>query len=49
MSEHLNKQAFRDRVFNFEKNKEWKYEGTLPALVDFWRMVRALPHGRAGH
>ncbi len=36
MSEHLNKQAFRDKVFNFEKNKEWKYEGTLPALVDFW-------------
>jgi thioredoxin len=36
MSEHLNKQAFCDKVFNFEKNKEWKYEGTLPALVDFW-------------
>jgi thioredoxin len=36
MSEHLNKETFRDRVFNYEKNKEWKYEGTLPALVDFW-------------
>jgi thioredoxin len=36
MSEHLNKQDFRDKVFDFEKNKEWKYEGTLPALVDFW-------------
>jgi thioredoxin 1 len=36
MSEHLNKQTFRDKVFNYEKNKEWKYEGTLPALVDFW-------------
>ena len=36
MSEHLNKETFRDKVFNFEKNKEWKYEGTLPALVDFW-------------
>jgi len=36
MSEHLNKETFRDKIFNFEKNKEWKYEGTLPALVDFW-------------
>ena len=31
-----NKETFRDKVFNYEKNKEWKYEGTLPALVDFW-------------
>jgi thioredoxin len=36
MTEHLNKESFRDKVFNFEKNKEWKYEGNLPALVDFW-------------
>ena len=36
MSEHLNKETFRDKVFNYEKNKEWHYEGTLPALVDFW-------------
>ena len=36
MSEHLNKQAFIEKVFNFEKQKEWKYEGTLPAIVDFW-------------
>ena len=36
MTEHLNKQTFRDKVFNFEQNKEWKYEGTLPAVVDFW-------------
>lgn len=36
MSEHLNKHTFRDKVFNYEKNKEWKYEGTIPAFVDFW-------------
>ena len=36
MSEHLNKQTFREKVFNYETNKEWKYEGNLPALVDFW-------------
>ena len=36
MTEHLNKQTFGEKVFNYEKNSEWKYEGTLPALVDFW-------------
>lgn len=36
MTEHLNKESFRNKIFNFEKNKEWKYEGKLPALVDFW-------------
>ena len=36
MVEHLNKQSFRDKIFNFEENREWKFEGELPALVDFW-------------
>ncbi len=36
MTEHLNKQTFLEKVFNYEQNKEWKYEGELPALVDFW-------------
>jgi thioredoxin 1 len=36
MSEHLNKQSFRDKVFNYKKNNEWQFEGKLPALVDFW-------------
>jgi thioredoxin 1 len=36
MTEHLNKQTFLDKVFNYEKNKEWKFEGELPTLVDFW-------------
>jgi thioredoxin 1 len=36
MAEHLTMKAFQEKVFNFEKNKEWKYEGTLPAVVDFW-------------
>ena len=36
MTEHLNKQTFLEKVFNYEKNKEWKFEGELPALVDFW-------------
>ncbi|MGD1046575.1 MAG: thioredoxin [Bacteroidota bacterium] len=36
MSEHLTKQAFCEKVFDFENNKEWNYEGTLPAVIDFW-------------
>ena len=34
MTEHLNKQTFLENVFNYEKNKEWKFEGDLPCLID---------------
>lgn len=34
--EHLNKQIFLDKVFNYERNKEWKFEGNLPAIIDFY-------------
>ena len=33
---HLTTQEFKEKVFNYEINKEWKYEGTLPAIVDFY-------------
>ena len=33
---HLTAQEFKDKVFNYEKESEWKYEGTLPAIVDFY-------------
>ncbi len=36
MTEHLTKQDFFDKVFNYEENKEWKYEGDLPCIIDFW-------------
>jgi thioredoxin 1 len=36
MTQNLNKETFLDKVFNYEKNKEWKYLGELPSLVDFW-------------
>lgn len=36
MAEHLTKEAFLSKVFNFEKNKEWKFEGNIPAVIDFW-------------
>ncbi len=34
--EHLTKQTFQEKVFNFEQNKDWKYEGELPCLIDFY-------------
>jgi thioredoxin len=34
--EHLTKQTFFDKVFNYEKNKEWKFEGELPCIIDFY-------------
>ncbi|MBI5464504.1 MAG: thioredoxin [Ignavibacteriales bacterium] len=36
MAEHLTKQAFLDKVFDYEKNKEWNFTGELPAVIDFW-------------
>jgi thioredoxin len=33
---HLTAQDFKDKVFNYETGKEWKYEGTLPAIIDFY-------------
>jgi thioredoxin 1 len=36
MAENLSKQAFFEKVYNYEVNKEWKYEGELPCVVDFW-------------
>lgn len=36
MTEHLTATSFKQKVFNYETNKEWKYEGEKPALVDFY-------------
>lgn len=36
MLEHLTKDAFLEKVFNYETNKEWKYEGELPCIIDFY-------------
>jgi thioredoxin len=34
--EHLTKETFLEKVFNFEQNKEWKFEGELPCIIDFY-------------
>jgi thioredoxin 1 len=36
MTELLTTQAFKDKVFNYDANKEWVYDGELPAIVDFY-------------
>ena len=34
--EHLTKATFIEKVFDFEKNKDWKFEGKLPCIIDFY-------------
>ncbi|SDB84316.1 thioredoxin [Williamwhitmania taraxaci] len=36
MLEHLTVDTFKTKVFDYEKNSEWKFEGKRPALVDFY-------------
>ena len=36
MPEHLTKEKFLEKVFNYENNKEWKFEGDLPCVIDFY-------------
>lgn len=33
---HLTKAEFLTTVFNYEKEKDWKYNGNMPAIVDFY-------------
>ena len=34
--EHLTKETFLNKVFNYEQNQEWKFEGKLPCIIDFY-------------
>lgn len=36
MSIHLNSQDFKEKVFDYENNSEWKFVGSRPAVIDFW-------------
>ncbi|HBE42516.1 MAG TPA: thioredoxin [Bacteroidales bacterium] len=36
MTEHLTKETFKSKVFDYESNKEWKFEGERPCVVDFY-------------
>lgn len=36
MSEKLSTAEFKKKVFDFEGNPSWKFEGELPAIIDFY-------------
>lgn len=33
---HLTAEDFKNKVFNYETEQEWKYRGNLPAIIDFY-------------
>jgi len=34
--EHLTTETFTTKVFNYKENKEWKFEGKNPCIIDFY-------------
>ena len=36
MVEHLTTATFKEKVYNYDANKEWKFEGDKPCLIDFY-------------
>ncbi|MDO5571056.1 MAG: thioredoxin [Bacteroidales bacterium] len=36
MIEHLTKETFKEKIFDYSKEKEFKYVGKLPVVVDFY-------------
>jgi len=35
-TKHLTTQEFKDQIFDYTKEQEWKYQGTLPVIIDFY-------------
>ena len=33
---NLTLQDFKEKIFDFEKETEWNYQGTTPAIIDFY-------------
>ncbi len=36
MIEHLTKETFLQKIFDYENKEEWDYQGELPAIIDFY-------------
>ncbi len=36
MLEKLSNDTFKSKVFNYSDNKEWKFEGDKPCVIDFY-------------
>ncbi|MDT8285590.1 MAG: thioredoxin [Elusimicrobiales bacterium] len=34
--QNINTETFKSKVFDFDKSKEWKFEGDKPCIVDFY-------------
>jgi thioredoxin len=34
--EHLDLNGFKEKIFDFEASKEWKYKDSVPCLIDFY-------------
>jgi thioredoxin len=32
----LTTQEFKDKIFNYDLSQDWSYQGSLPAIVDFY-------------
>jgi len=35
-TQQMTTQDFKDKVFNYETEQDWKYKGELPAIIDFY-------------
>lgn len=35
-TEYLTTEGFKEKVFDYSANEDWKYKGNLPAVVDFY-------------
>ncbi len=36
MVEQLTKESFIEKIFDYENNTEWNYNGKVPAIIDFY-------------
>jgi len=34
--EHLTKKTFKEKIFDYETDKEWDFSGDLPCIIDFY-------------
>ncbi|MCX8055320.1 MAG: thioredoxin [Ignavibacteria bacterium] len=34
--EHLTKQTFIEKIFDYENSNEWNFKGTKPVIIDFY-------------
>jgi len=34
--EHLTKETFKTKIFDYEESKDWKYKGKNPCIIDFY-------------